>query len=270
MSCTGLALGLSTDSPVRSFYSPYYYEFSSFLVSRLHRDRQKTLFASINGNCLILDSGIGSSLESFPAHNNLPSVSLVDPIASNFVCLVSPFNTARHGFSPYFLSLYNTETLKFLQSQPANSYESIVAQFSLSRHSSTKEVLACLNEIERVLKPGGHFYFIDHSKPESNTFALIQAIINPIYSLFSLGRSLNSPVLSAFSESKFDRLYVEQWPKAVDRQNPRTGITLIYSGQMAPVREKQAQFAPVAGFAPIIAGIGEKANSEGNFYMRNK
>ncbi len=262
-SIAGVSLAISLDSPLRSFYSSEFSRISSFLLSRLHRERHKNLLASVYGSTLLLDAGIGGSLDDFPVSNNITSVIAV---GRNFSDLRSIMDRSdSHGFSKNFLSFYRADSLEFIKSQPQNSFESIVADFSLSRYSE-EELKNYLKEIERILKPGGHFYFIEREK-SSGLKGILSEIINPAFKFFTLGRSLNSSISAALVASPFDRIYLESWPSSVDRQNPRLGIQLIYSGSTSEIRSSETEIPRFSSWFPLVAGIAEKNRGGQSVYQ---
>jgi ubiquinone/menaquinone biosynthesis C-methylase UbiE len=80
----------------------------------------------------------------------------------------------------------------------SDSVDSVVSTWSICSVTDPQKVL---NEIYRVLKPGGKFYFVEHGKSEKSLYYFLQKIATPVTKLFTgnchLDRKIDSYIIEA-------------------------------------------------------------------------
>lgn len=79
------------------------------------------------------------------------------------------------------------ETLPF----PNASFEAVVSTWTLCTVRDPDKALA---EIKRVLRPGGHFAFVEHGLAADSGIRRIQNTLNPLQNVMCGGCNLNRPI----------------------------------------------------------------------------
>jgi ubiquinone/menaquinone biosynthesis C-methylase UbiE len=91
------------------------------------------------------------------------------------------------------------ETLPFED----NSFDSVVTTLVLCMVHDVEKVIL---EIYRVLKPGGNFFFYEHTVAESFSGKLLQQLLDPIWIFATTGCHLKRDILGAIKVSPFTKL----------------------------------------------------------------
>ncbi len=91
-----------------------------------------------------------------------------------------------------------------------NDADTILVTYTLC---TIPKVIQALNEMHRVLKPGGELIFSEHGKAPDENIRKWQERINPIWSYFGGGCQLNRPIPSIIEEGGFkiqniDKMYI--------------------------------------------------------------
>ncbi|GIV35187.1 MAG: phospholipid methyltransferase [Chitinophagales bacterium] len=94
--------------------------------------------------------------------------------------------------------------------------DTVVITYSLC---SIKNDLASLNEIRRILKPGGRLLFCEHGLAPDRNVSRLQHLINPVWKRLSGGCHLNKDIPTLLKQSGFhmERLtagYISGWRPA--------------------------------------------------------
>ncbi|KAA3655841.1 MAG: class I SAM-dependent methyltransferase [Calditrichaeota bacterium] len=94
-----------------------------------------------------------------------------------------------------------------------NSVDSIVVTYTLC---SIPDIHTALNEMRRVLKPGGKLFFSEHGTAPDNHIRTLQNILNPVWTIFSGGCQLNRNIPELLKESGFEfeqleAMYIPGW-----------------------------------------------------------
>lgn len=224
------------NNPIQQSYHFYYERFHAWRFSTNNGERKNALFDSIVGNCIELNSSIGENLKFFPFFtiNNFVSV---EP-NKRMIEYSYHESTGDYEIPNKLLSFYNTNSLDYLRSLPDNSVDNIVGEFFLSNINNINSnstdsdmnsaINSNLNEICRVLKPDGKFYFIEHTQQQGALLSLIQNIVNPFYSVFTVGKQLNLPIAQILlHNSNFSAIAVESWPNHKLSNDSRKGIQIV-------------------------------------------
>ena len=95
-----------------------------------------------------------------------------------------------------------------------NSFDSVVSTWTLC---SIEKVEQAVNEIHRVLKPGGKFFFIEHCLSNEPSIQTWQNRLNPIQNVIAdgcnLNRNIRSIVKQQFSQLNVEEFYADKTPK---------------------------------------------------------
>jgi SAM-dependent methyltransferase len=105
------------------------------------------------------------------------------------------------------------ETLPFHD----NSINAAISTYTLC---SIKNVTSSLNEIFRVLKPGGNYYFLEHGLADNPKTQKWQHRLNPVQNIWAGGCNLNRDIKllisnAGFNISELKNYYMKRDPKIV-------------------------------------------------------
>ena len=95
-----------------------------------------------------------------------------------------------------------------------NSFDSVVSTWTLCSIANLNQAL---QEIHRVLKPGGKFFFIEHGLSEEPNIQVWQNRLNPLQKVVAdgchLNRNIEQLVKNHFQLLKLEKFYVPNLPK---------------------------------------------------------
>lgn len=169
----------------------------------------------------ILEVGIGSGL-------NLP---YYDPVKVERIWGLDPSpqltqmakaKTTQLPYDVEFLSL-SAENIPL----DKNSVDTVLVTYTLC---SIPNVVQALNEMNRVLKPGGELIFCEHGKTPDDNINGWQDVFNPIWTKLSGGCNLNRPIGSLIIESRFRIVFLDT--KYI---SPLKMVSFNYSGIAVPI-----------------------------------
>lgn len=146
-----------------------------------HRLRRE-LLASSHGCVLELGIGTGLNLPHYP--ETVTELHAVDP--AQLLPKTIAARSARLSF-PVRLQKGTAEALPYGDQQ----FDYVVSTWTLC--TIPNPVLA-LQEVGRVLKPGGRFVFLEHGRSNNRTIAAWQDRLNPIQNVIGCGCNLNRQI----------------------------------------------------------------------------
>src|SRR5205823_476161 len=92
---------------------------------------------------------------------------------------------------------------------PSESIDAVVGTLVLC---SVDDVAATLREVQRVLRPGGRFVFIEHvAAPRGTALRRVQAVVRPMWQCCADGCHLDRETWVALEEAGFARLDYERF-----------------------------------------------------------
>lgn len=147
------------------------------------------------GEVLEIGFGTGRNLKFYDA-NSIKVVSGLDPMVTEGVGRVdrriaaAPFPVERHALTA-------DSTLPF----DAGRFDYVVTTWTLC---SIPDASAALDEMRRVLKPGGKYVFIEHGRSSKPSTAKWQDRVNPYWNKLTDGCNLNRPIASMVSDAGFE------------------------------------------------------------------
>lgn len=149
----------------------------------------------------VLEIGIGSGLNlPFYDKSQLDHLTAIDPSLETW---------QKGHINPESLAF----EMEFIQAGaediPAdnNSFDQVVMTYTLC---SIPDYPKALEEIRRVLKPGGKVLFCEHGKAPEKAVQWIQNRINPIWGFFGGGCNLNRDIPKIFQDHGFRLPHLEQ------------------------------------------------------------
>lgn len=242
----------------------YKLAFYSYRFNKMHELRKHFLFSTMreNGSLLELGPGTGSNFKCFPESVLWNGVD-INPSTKGW--LISRGNEA--GFAENMLK-HKCCDFTNLKQFADESFDTVACTQALSCASDPTIVL---NEIFRVLKPGGRFYFVEHQARPKNTIGrLFQEICNPIRRFIGDGSNCNKEIVQSICKTGFESVYIESWPNttALRKQNEsaydRFGVKRVRLVG-SKTQDTTSSYESVEGFdglifplAPIIAGVVRK------------
>ena len=97
-----------------------------------------------------------------------------------------------------------------------NSFDSVDSTWTLCIIEKEEQAV---NEIHRVLKPGGKFFFIEHGLSNEPSIQTWQNRLNPIQNVIAdgcnLNRNIRSIVKQQFSQLNVEEFYADKTPKFI-------------------------------------------------------
>ncbi len=167
---------------------------------------RRSLLADVSGDVLEIGFGTGLNLAHYP--EAVQRIVTVDP------------NAGMNGLAQKRIEASGVTVDQRLLSGEAlpmadQSFDSVVSTWTLC---SIPKVEQALGEIQRVLRPGGRFFFIEHGLAADNPgLQRWQNRVNPIQNVLGDGCNLNrdmaSLVRAVFPDTHVDQFYMERLPK---------------------------------------------------------
>lgn len=146
------------------------------------RRLRRELLASTYGAVLELGIGTGLNLPHYP--KTITELYAVDPAS----LLPNKIATRRAAASfPIYMEQQTAEVLPY----PDGRFDSVVSTWTLC---TIPDVVRALQEVERVLKPGGIFLFLEHGRSDDEKIAAWQDRLNPIQNIIGCGCNLNRQI----------------------------------------------------------------------------
>ena len=176
------------------------------------------LLKSVHGEALEIGFGTGLNLPHYP--ESISTLSIVDPAS-----LLPQRVRDRARTAPFSIRSEHVtaETLPY----PDRHFDSVVSTWTLC---TIPDPLKALQEINRVLKPNGIFFFLEHGRSDNERVAVWQDRLNPLQYVLACGCNLNRRIDQLINQSglhllHLDRFQMEGIPRIVGE---------MYRGQAAP------------------------------------
>ncbi|MCR4275016.1 MAG: methyltransferase domain-containing protein [Candidatus Campbellbacteria bacterium] len=149
---------------------------------------RKKLVAELTGD--VLEIGVGAG-QNIPLYTHASSVAGIEP---NYEQYQKAVKVAGGVKIPVSITHISAENLPFSN----GSFDHVVSSLVLCSVSNQKKVL---NEIERVLRPGGVLHMVEHIRPSNTCLRYIADRATPRWSAFAYNCHLNRPTLETLQES---------------------------------------------------------------------
>jgi ubiquinone/menaquinone biosynthesis C-methylase UbiE len=161
---------------------------------------RQTLLSDVTGETLEIGFGTGLNLPHYP--NSLTHLTAIDPNPGMKTLAEKRIQQSNITVDRQTL---NGETLPM----PDNHFDSVVSTWTLC---SIKNLDQALQEIHRVLKPGGRFFFIEHGLSNQPTIQTWQHRLTPIQRILGDGCHLDRNMRHTV-EAQFPQLSLEEFPE---------------------------------------------------------
>jgi len=193
------------------FYSnvivPFFYDYS--MDSQKINEGRKSILGKITEEEIVeIGFGTGINLKFYP--ENVKKIIGIDPKEG----MLKQFKKkSSNGRIEIELLHQSGEEIPF----PDNSISAVVSTYTLC---SIKNIASALNEIYRVLKPGGKYYFLEHGLADNPKTQKWQHRLNPFQNIWADGCNLNRNMKSLITSAglkifELKNYYMERDPKIV-------------------------------------------------------
>lgn len=157
-------------------------------------DRKKSLFNNLTGNVLEIGPGTGVNLAYYPKDIHWIG------IEPNFYMHSYLQTTAENLGLNIDIRTGNAENLNV----ESNSIDAVVSTIVMC---SVKSLANTLQEVLRVLKPGGRYLFIEHvAAPKGTTLRTIQSVARPVWKVLADGCNPDRETWVAIENAGFSNL----------------------------------------------------------------
>lgn len=194
-----------------SFYSkkiiPFFYDYSMD-SKQINEGRKSILNRITEDEVLEIGFGTGINIKFYP--DNVKKIIGVDPNAG----MLNRFRKKQvNGRFEIDLINQTSESLPF----PDESVEAVLSTYTLC---SIPDVSSALNEIYRILKPSGKFYFLEHGLADNPKTQKWQHRLNKIQNVWADGCNLDREMGVLISNSglkiiELKNYYMKRDPKIV-------------------------------------------------------
>jgi len=167
------------------------------MLEKTYGARKETLFGNLSGRVLEIGAGTGINFRHYPKDIQLVAL---EPNPFMHPYLVESAKDAG-------LSMHLEKGIAESIDGPENAYDVVVSTLVLC---SVHEPVQVINEIKRVLKPGGTFYFIEHvAAPARSGLRRFQNGIQPLWTCLGDGCRPNRETHKLLEGAGFSSLELE-------------------------------------------------------------
>ncbi|MGK7877900.1 MAG: class I SAM-dependent methyltransferase [Xenococcaceae cyanobacterium] len=164
----------------------------------LFSEYRQEVLADVSGEILEIGFGTGLNLPHYPPHIQKLTTIDTNPGMNKF---------AKKRIQASKISIDNRVLNGENLPMPDNSFDSVVSTWTLC---SIAKVEQAIEEIYRVLKPGGKFFFIEHGLSNETKVQVWQNRLTPLQKIIGDGCHLNRNIKQLI-EKKFKILTLEQF-----------------------------------------------------------
>jgi len=188
------------------FYSEVLFPWGMNLAmsGKAFKEQRRAVLQSVDGKILEIGFGSGLNLPHYPPR--IKELVAVDPNAGMSRYTEKQIANSEINVDCQVLS---GESLPMKD----DSFDTVVSTWTLC---SIRDVAKALSEVKRVLKPGGHFIFLEHGLSPDKKVSCWQNRLNKLQTIIGDGCNLNRDMQELVSAAGFNQLQVENFyfPKA--------------------------------------------------------
>lgn len=175
------------------------------------------LLASVHGEILELGVGTGLNLAHYP--HTIAELHGIDP--ASLLPKIVASRSVRASFPVYFQQ-QTAETLPYIDRR----FDYVVSTWTLC---TIPDAVRALQEVGRVLKPGGKFLFLEHGRSNDQKIAVWQDRLNPLQNVIGCGCNLNRQIDRMISQSgltitHLDRFSMQGVPRLAGEMYQGTAV----------------------------------------------
>lgn len=183
------------------------------------QSRKRVLFADLRGKVLEIGPGTGPNLSYYPR-----DIQWIGVEPNPYMHFYLKKEADRLGLQAIDLRLATAEHLEVAD----NSMDAVVSTLVLC---SVENLPIVLQEVNRVLKPGGRFLFLEHvAATQDSQLRRLQNWLEPLWQAIADGCHPNRETWVALEEAGFER---------VDYEHFRANLPAIVSPQIVGVATKK-------------------------------
>ena len=172
------------------------YDYLDMIVADFVKEYRVLTAGMVSGSVLEIGAGAGANLSFYPENISLTLLDKNPYMVKKLLKKTKLLDVDAE------VILDSAEILPF----PDNSFDSVVVTLVLCMVDNVNSVL---DEIYRVLKPGGKFYFYEHIHSSNQRRSRVENYINPIWRILSTGCNLNRITNELIMNHKFSESKVE-------------------------------------------------------------
>lgn len=177
--------------------------------NRMVNDRKQALFSNLQGDVLEIGPGTGANFPYYP--KNIRWIG-IEPNLYMHTYLKEEAERNR---------IHNIEVRQITADQLEAADNSVDAVVSTLVLCSVPDLTATLQEILRVLKPGGQFLFIEHvAAPAETWLRRTQQFIHPVWKAIADGCNPDRETWIGLEQAGFERLDYEHFEVPVPITSP--------------------------------------------------
>lgn len=169
---------------------------------------RRELLAPTQGDVLELGIGTGLNLPHYPM--TIRELHAVDP--ANLLPNIVAARRARVSF-PIHVQQHRAEALPY----PDRRFDYVVSTWTLC---TIPDPVLALQEVQRVLKPGGRFLFLEHGRSDHPKISAWQDRLNPLQNVIGCGCNLNRQIDHLITQAGMTMTHLDRFSM---RDVPRLG-----------------------------------------------
>lgn len=172
------------------------------------RQLRTELLAPTHGDVLELGIGTGLNLLHYPT--TIRELHAIDP--ANLLPTIVAARCTRVSF-PVHVQQHKAEALPY----PDRRFDYVVSTWTLC---TIPDPVLALQEVQRVLKPGGEFLFLEHGRSDHPKISAWQDRLNPLQNVIGCGCNLNRQIDHMIAQTGMTITHLDRFSM---RDVPRLG-----------------------------------------------
>ena len=185
------------DNLSNKLFAKFYDSLNTLVEWRL-KDLRIAICDQAIGDVLEIGGGTGANLKYF---SQFSSLTFLEP--NPFMAEILSKHAKKLNREIEIISAEG-ESIPF----PDSSFDTVITSLTLCMVNNVDQVM---NEILRVLKPGGKFIFYEHVVDKRSTHKFFQTLLNPIWKYFTTGCNLTRDIEKAIRSTGFQTVEIKSF-----------------------------------------------------------